>query len=211
MSLSTSILCFVMLAGSAVASVHECLNWKAIALPLDRPSVHVDINALADLLPAHPVNADPEYLDDEIRTLDEAHDLLNRARHPLPLGDIRGAWRVASYQMGRTGGYSYPYFAGHIDRAACGYRFIKTRGSQRRSGVLLPMQESERALAFLGVATVNGNTSQPYGPTNRSLGHPVGPDGPTNSAGRLLRIAPNTLLMIMDADNDGFELYRLER
>jgi hypothetical protein len=37
------------------------------------------------------------------------------------------------------------------------------------------------------------------------------PDGPTNSAGRLLRIAPDTLLMIMDAGDDGFELYRLER
>ncbi|MGN6328953.1 MAG: hypothetical protein ACTHL5_08445 [Rhodanobacter sp.] len=37
------------------------------------------------------------------------------------------------------------------------------------------------------------------------------PDGPTHSAGRLLRIAPDIVLMIMDADDDGFELYRLER
>jgi hypothetical protein len=37
------------------------------------------------------------------------------------------------------------------------------------------------------------------------------PDGPTHSAGRLLRIAPDSVLMIIDAGNDGFELYRLER
>jgi hypothetical protein len=211
MSLRISILCLVMLAGPTVASSQECRDWKAIALPSDHPSVQVDVNALGDLLPSQPVNADPEYLGDEIRTLEEAHDLLDRARHPLPLGDITGVWRMASYQMGRTGGYSYPYFAGHIDRTPCGYRFIKTRGSQRRGGVLLPMQENGRALAFLGVATVNGNSSAPYGPANRPMGLPMDPDGPTNSAGRLLRIAPDTLLMIMDAGDDGFELYRLER
>ena len=211
MSLRTSIFCLVMLASPVVASARECRHWTAIALPSGRPSVEVDVNALADLLPLRPASPDPEYLEDEVRTLKEAHGLLHRARHPLPLGDITGAWRVASYQMGRTGGYSYPYFAGHIDRTRCGYRFIKTRGSQRRSGVLLPMQENGRALAFLGVATVNGNSSAPYGPANRPMGQPMDPDGPTNSAGRLLRLAPDALLMIMDAGDDGFELYRLER
>jgi hypothetical protein len=207
----TSILCLVMLAGPAVAGAHGCRNWKTIALPSDSPAVQVDVNALADWLPAHPANPDSTYADDEMRALEEARDMLQRAGHPLPLGDIRGVWRVASYQMGRTGGYSYPYFAGHIDRTPCGYRFIKTQGSQRRSGALLPMQENGRALAFLGVATVNGNTSKPYGPANRPMGLPMDPEGPTNSAGRLLRIGPDTLLMIMDAGNDGFELYRLER
>jgi hypothetical protein len=211
MSLRNSIFCLMMLAAPAVASAQECRNWKAVALPSDRPSVQVDVSVLAGLLPAQPANPDSEYADDEIRALKEARDLLDRAGHPLPLGDIRGAWRVASYQMGRTGGYSYPYFAGHIDRTTCGYRFIKTRGSQRRSGVLLPMQENGRALAFLGVATVNGNTSKPYGPTNRPMGQPMGLEGPSNSAGRLLRIGPDTLLMIMDAGDGGFELYRLER
>jgi len=211
MSLRNSMLCLMMLAAPAVASAQECRNWKAVALASDRPSVQVDVNALAGLLPAQPADPDSEYANDEIRALEEAHDMLQRAGHPLPLGDIRGVWRVASYQMGRTGGYSYPYFAGHIDRTPCGYRFIKTQGSQRRSGALLPMQENGRALAFLGVATVNGNTSKPYGPANRPMGLPMDPEGPTNSAGRLLRIGPDTLLMIMDASDDGFELYRLER
>jgi hypothetical protein len=43
------------------------------------------------------------------------------------------------------------------------------------------------------------------------MGQLSGPEGPVNSAGRLLRIAHDTLLMILDADAKGFELYRLDR
>lgn len=201
----------LLFAAPAYAQADGCRDWQSIVLPADHVSVEVSVDTLAAMLPAQPTDTNPDFLAEQTQALDEARDLLRSARHPLPLGNITGAWRIASIQVGRTGGFSYPSFAGRIERKACGYRFIKTQGSQRRSGVLLPMQKDAYALAFLGSSTVNENPGKPYGPGNRLLGQPAGPDGPVNSAGRLLRIAPNTLLMILDASDNGAELYRLER
>lgn len=211
MMMRASLFYAALLFAPAFSRASECRNWQTVALPSDRPNVQVAIDTLVELLPAQPADKDPEFVADQSHALTEARDLLERARHSLPLGDISGAWRVESIQLERTGGFSYPYFAGHIERTACGYRFTKTQGSQRRSGVLLPMQEDDHALAFLGVSTVNENPARPYGPDNRPMGQPSGPEGPVNSAGRLLRISPDTLLMILNADVKGFELYRLDR
>lgn len=193
--------------GSAAA----CGDWQSTVLPSDRSAVTVPVRQLLDQLPAHPIDADPEDMADEVSSLNEARFLLDSASHPLPLGDIQGTWRMKSIQAGRTGAYAYPYFSGHIERTACGYHFSKTSGSQRRNGELLPMPGSDTALAFLGTFTVNDDPTRPYGPDNRLLGEPAGPQGPANSVGRLLRIGPHTLVMILDADDKGFELYRLER
>ena len=195
----------------AMASAAACESWQSIVLPADRPALTTPVQQILDQLPARPLSASPEYLADETAALDEARFLLQRALHPLPLGDVQGAWRVRSIQAGRTGAYAYPYFAGRIDRTACGFSFSKTRGSQRRSGALLPMAQDDRALAFLGVFTVNDDPTRPYGPDNRPLGEPAGRDGPVNSVGRLLRIGPHTLLMLLDVDGKSFELHRLER
>lgn len=195
----------------AIASAAACESWASIVLPADRPALTTPVQQVLDQLPARPLSASAEYLADETAALDEARFLLQRALHPLPLGDIQGAWRVRSIQVGRTDAYAYPYFAGRIDRSACGFRFSKTRGSQRRHGLLLPMADDDRALAFLGAATVNDDPTRPYGPDNRLLSEPAGPDGPVNSVGRLLRVGPHTLLILLDANDNGFELYRLER
>ena len=195
----------------AIASAAACGNWQSIVLPSDRPAVTVTIRQLLDQLPARPIDASPEYMADEMASLDEARFLLDSASHPLPLGDIRGTWRVKSIQAGRTGAYAYPYFAARIEHAACGYRFSKTSGSQRRHGKLLPMEGDASALAFLGALTVNDTIAKPYGPDNRMTQESFGPEDSRNSAGRLLRIGPHTLVMILDAGDKGFELYRLER
>jgi hypothetical protein len=211
MTIRTSLFYAALFMAPAFAGASECRDWQAIVLPPDRTSVQIDVDAVLNMVPAHPADTDPQFVADETKALNEARELLNSARRAMPLGNLTGAWRVASIQVGRTGGFSYPYFAGRIDRTTCGYRFSKTQGSQRRSGVLLPMPQDNRALAFLGSSTVNEKPGKPYGPGNQSLGQPSGPDGPVNSAGRLLRISPDTLLMILDADDKGVELYRLDR
>lgn len=207
----TSILFAGLLLAPAFAAAGECRDWKAIAMSSDQPAVQVAVDTVARMLPAQPADTDPEFLQEQLEALDEARNLLQRARDPLPLGDVTGAWRVASIQLGTQGGIGYPPFAGHIERTACGYHFIKTEGSQRRSGMLLPMQDNDRALAFLGVQTYNANTTKPYGPDNMMVWQQPQDGIPGNSVGRLLRIAPDSLLMILDADERGFELYRLDR
>jgi hypothetical protein len=172
----------------------------------------ISVDSLLDRLPREPFATSPEYVAEATRTLDEARDLLVQARQPMPLGDVTGTWRVASIQFSSRGAFGYPYFTGRIDRDACGYHFAKATGSQRRTGELLAM-EDERTLAFLGTSTVNDGRTAPYGPTNRSLGLPAAPEAPTNSVGRLVRLGPDTLLMILDVhvDDNAFELYRLQR
>lgn len=207
----SSMLIAAWLLWPAMASAATCESWQSTVLPADRPALTTPVQQVLDQLPTHPLSASPDYLADQAAALDEARYLLQRALHPLPLGDIHGAWRVRSIQAGRTDAYAYPYFVGRIDRTACGFRFSKTRGSQRRSGTLLPMAQDDRALAFLGVFTVNDDPTRPYGPDNRPLGEPAGPDDQVNSVGRLLRVGSHTLLILLDVGDNGFELYRLER
>ena len=73
--------------------------------------------------------------------------------------------------------------------------------------------ERRHALAFLGTGTVNDNHTGAYGPDNPPRGTAMGSmgDAPVNSAGRLLRIGEGELLMILDFDERGFELYHLKR
>jgi hypothetical protein len=127
-----------------LAGASECRNWQAVVLPSDRPSVQVAIDTLVGMLPAQPVDTHPEFVADQTQALNEARNLLESARHALPLGDITGAWRVASIQVGRTGGFSYSYFVGRIERTACGYRFTKTQGSQRSRAGLSRRQHGQR-------------------------------------------------------------------
>ena len=97
-------------------------------------------------------------------------------------------------------------------RGPCGFSFAKTTGSQRRTGRLLPMRD-RRTLAFLGTGTVNDDPTGRYGPRMRPRGEVMGGDPavPVNSAGTLVRIGRNELLMLLDLDERGFELYHLKR
>lgn len=200
---------------AAVPAAPAC-DWRTQVLPADRAAVEVDAAAALSRIPS--AAGMPDYLGEDLqeaslRGIVLAHALLQRARNPLPLGDVTGAWRVRSVQASGDSVYDYPFFSARISRSDCGFDFRKTTGSQRRSGLLLPMPREERALAFLGTATVNENRTGAYGPGNPPTGTPVGSEGnkPVNSAGRLLRIGADELLMILDLEEDGFELYHLKR
>ena len=136
-----------------------------------------------------------------------ARGLLERARRPQPLGAVEGAWQVRSFQVNRMGTFAYPWFKARIWRGSTGLRFEKTSGSQRRSGVLLPHGDG-RSLVFLGGTTVNADPQVGYSSV-RAGGEPAESD----TVGRLVRIGPRELLLVLDADREAgrFELYHLRR
>ena len=180
----------------------ERCNWKSIALPRHQAMVEAEVAPLLARIPTQ--SDDPEYISGG----DLARTLLERARKPQPIGRIEGDWRVRSIQVDASFAYAYPAFKARIDKAACGYRFAKLSGSQRRTGFLWPIAGDALQLAFLGASTVNDDPPLDYDPSR------VADNGPaerTNSAGRLLRTGPGELLLILDADSRGFELYQLTR
>lgn len=206
-------------AGDATAGqpTSPC-DWRTQVLPADRDAAQATADQARARIPS--AAGMPDYLGDDLkeeslRGIVLAHALLQRAREPLPVGDVSGAWKVRSVQASGTSVYDYPFFSARIDRDDCGFSFRKTTGSQRRTGRLLSDTQTGQAnaLVFLGTATVNDNRTGDYGPGNPPTGTPAGSEGdrPVNSAGRLVRIGPDELLMILDLDADGFELYHLKR
>jgi dihydroorotate dehydrogenase len=113
---------------------------------------------------------------------------------------------------GTHGGYCGPAvkpiamnMVAEIARDPCGYRLRKTSGSQRRSGTLSALAKDSRAFAFLGASTVNDAPPGHYAPGN------VADGSEGNSVGRLVALGPDELLLILDGNAKGFELYQLIR
>ncbi|GAB2515602.1 DUF4893 domain-containing protein [Lysobacter humi (ex Lee et al. 2017)] len=135
-----------------------------------------------------------------------ARELLRRAARPQPLGDVVGRWRVRSLQVNAHGTFAYPFFAASIARDGARLRFAKTSGSQRRSGLLLPSGDG-RSLAFIGGATVNDEPPVAYS----RIDDPGAAPRESDSVGRLVRIGPRELLLVLDPAPDRYELYHLAR
>lgn len=209
------------LIAAAVMLLAACANDTAPtpdAAPVEPPAPAAEPAPMgwrAVVLPAHELMVDEALVlataaakgDDEASL--DARALLERAREPLQLGEIGGDWRVRSIQVDRQQGYAYPWFDAHIAHDGTGngsHRFAKTSGSQRRSGRLYPMDGP--GLVFLGARTVNDESPRTY--TRIAMPAAEAP-GEHDSAGLLLRIGPNELLMVLDADGERFELYHLRR
>lgn len=154
------------------------------------------------LLAARKVDASGGAYGDDFRI---ARMLLERATRPLPIGAIEGAWQVRSIQVNDYGTFAYPWFRSRITRAPAGLSFEKTTGSQRRSGLLVPHGDG-RSLVFLGGETVNEEPQVPY-----SVARDGGMPAESDSVGRLYRIGPRELLMVLDAEGGRYELYHLRR
>jgi hypothetical protein len=166
-------------------------DWPARALPAHVRAADADRRALADHVPGDSTDARM------MRTL--------LRRPALPLGDIDGPWRVRSLQSAHGDVFGYPFFAGVIRPHPCGHAFAKTSGSQRRSGILRQGTDPDR-LAFLGTQTVNDEPPRPYDPawpeSEQWPGH-------ANSAGFMVRIGPDELLMVLEAHTERLEVYHL--
>lgn len=136
-----------------------------------------------------------------------ARALLDRARRPLAPGAVEGRWKVRSLQVNRMGTFAYPWFDARIDRDRGGLVFAKTGGSQRRSGILLPHGDG-RSLVFLGGSTVNDEPRVAYSRVRDGAAQ-----ASSDSVGRLVRIGPRELLLVLDVDAAAgrYELYHLRR
>lgn len=192
-----------LLAASAMspAFAQRPCEWRDAAWPEDRAAIETAIGQARDFAKAFtPENAD----------IATARGLLARATSPHALGDIGGQWRVRSIQVHSDFAYAYPYFNARIHRDGCGWAFAKTTGSQRRSGVLRPIKGDQRALAFLGGAYVNDDPVLAY---SRIADRSARSGNESDTVGRLVRIGPRELLLILDVDprRSGFELYQLKR
>lgn len=181
-------------AATRPAGFLAACDWTRVALPGHRAMIDVDARTL------------PEGIGD--RSGDTAQLVALLERPAQPPGDIRGRWRVRSLQYDGRNTYVYPFFDARIDGDDCGARFAKTSGSQRRTGVLYPVEGDPDRLAFLGAATVNDDPPRNYDPARpQDTQFP----GEANSAGWLVRIGPDELLMVLDAVPGRLEAYHLRR
>lgn len=136
-------------------------------------------------------------------------ELLDAPTLPVRRPDLPGRWRVRSLQASSLGVFLYPWFKASIEPVGSSLRLRKTTGSQRRLGMLYANSGDPETLVFLGGTSVN-EEMQPH--------YSRGPDGnaecalDSDSVGLLYQLAPDRLLMILDADWGGqFELYELRR
>lgn len=189
---------YTLLAPLSALAAQPC-DWNSAAGDADRAAVTVSASSLQQAIAPHYDDADQEDGAALARTL------LQRAQSPQLPGKLEGRWKVRSVQVDPRFAYAYPYFKAEIARDACGYRFSKTSGSQRRSGTLYPLARDSREFAFLGASTVNDEPQGRYAPGNVS----DGTHG--NSVGRLVALGPDELLLILDGSAKGFELYQLIR
>ncbi|MFC0154340.1 DUF4893 domain-containing protein [Xanthomonas dyei] len=180
------------------AAAQRC-DWNGAASGADRAAVTMSADSLQQAIAPHYDDAEQEDGAALARTL------LQRAQSPQLPGKLDGRWKVRSIQVDQRFAYAYPYFKAEISRDACGYRFSKVSGSQRRSGTLYPLAKDSREFAFLGASTVNDEPEGRYAPGNIS----DGTNG--NSVGRLVALGPDELLLILDGGAKGFELYQLIR
>ncbi len=200
-------ICMLVLASF---SAHASCDWQQTLLEQDRGAINATVAAALALIA-------PDYGDaDENAGAALAGELLDRAHDPQPIGDIAGNWKIRSIQVssaasGMAFAYAYPNFAATIRANDCGFRFAKTSGSQRHGGQLYPMQGDDRQLVFLGTEVVNDQTLLDYGPDNLPASANGDGEHARNSIGHLWRIGPRTLLLLVDVDANGFNLYQLTR
>jgi hypothetical protein len=190
-------LCALLTPLSALAA--PGCDWNSTASAADRAAVTVSADSLQQAIAPHYADADQEHGAALARTL------LQRAQSPQLPGKLEGRWKVRSIQVEPRFAYAYPYFKAEIARDPCGYRLRKTSGSQRRSGTLSALAKDSRAFAFLGASTVNDAPPGHYAPGN------VADGSEGNSVGRLVALGPDELLLILDGNAKGFELYQLIR
>lgn len=183
------------------ALARDRCDWRAVAWPGDQRAVETGLDLARDVSDGI-ASSNPD-----IRAI---RALLDRARAPQRLGDISGAWQVRSLQVstGHDFAYAYPFFKARIARDRCGWTFAKTTGSQRRTGVLRAIDGAPRALAFLGGATVNNDPIRAY---SRIANPRASTQAESDTQGRLVRIGPRELLLVLDVRPDRFELYHLKR
>jgi hypothetical protein len=131
---------------------------------------------------------------EEAKWLSTAIETLKPQNRRFKEKDLLGKWRCRSIQANERLVIVYPFFDCRITRKNGKLFFEKTTGSQRRSGYLYP--DADGHMVFLGTKTMNDDTnSGEY----------------TDTVGVLVRKSNGHFLLILDATQDGYEIYEIQK
>lgn len=192
--------CATLLWAGLVGSTAMAADWEATLHPDDRHSIQQSDTVARTMLQS----IGPElYGHEEVAGVQA---LLEARRLPRPQERLIGDWRCRSIQLNTYGLFSYPYFRCHIERIDAGLRFRKSTGSQRRTGLL--HSDGEARWVFVGSSHYNDDPPTEYSGLHQDSD---GEDRERDSVGVLDTLADGRLRMILDAGNDGVELYELQR
>jgi hypothetical protein len=129
---------------------------------------------------------------DDTKDLSTAIECLKPQDRPFKEKDLLGKWRCRSIQANNRLVVVYPFFDCRFVRKNGKLFFEKTTGSQRRSGYLYPSTGDH--MVFLGSLTMNDDfNSGEY----------------TDTVGVLVRKARDRFLLILDATQEGYEIYEI--
>jgi len=129
---------------------------------------------------------------DDTKHLSTAIECLKPQDRPFKEKDLLGKWRCRSIQADNRIVIVYPFFHCRFIRKNGKLFFQKTTGSQRRSGYLYPSADDH--MVFLGSLTMNDDVnSGEY----------------TDTVGVLVRKASDRFLLILDATQEGYEIYEI--
>ena len=142
-----------------------------------------------------------EYGYDEVKMVRE---LLAAETMVRPAERLLADWRCRSIQVNRLGIFSYPNFRCRIKRIEGEWDFRKLSGSQKRSGSLY--QDQPGRWVFLGGQYVNDDPPRAYSGIDDQAQSDA-----YDTVGELETLADGRLRMLLDSDEDSFELYVLER
>jgi Domain of unknown function (DUF4893) len=129
---------------------------------------------------------------EDAKHLSTAIACLKPQDRPFKEKDLLGKWRCRSIKANNLIVIAYPFFDCRFIRKNGKLFFQKTTGSQRRSGYLYPSAGDH--MVFLGSLTMNDDAnSGEY----------------TDTVGVLVRKASDRFLLILDATQEGYEMYEL--
>jgi hypothetical protein len=186
---------------ASLCSANARADWRDVALPEDQN--RIDASAAAATAALDRLGADAFGLDE--RPLLRA--LLDAGTQTAEESRLLGDWRCRSLQVSVSlGVFTYPAFRCRIrlDEHGKPY-FEKLSGSQRRSGYLYANEDGQ--WVFLGARTVNDQPQRRYSANQADADRTREHD----SVGTLEALTNGRLRMILDAGDEGVELYELRR
>lgn len=175
------------------SSNEETPEWRRLIKPQHVESVEsAETRAVAfnsAKLAAGPSGA--EEIEDA-KHLSTAIECLKPQDRPFKEKNLLGTWRCRSIKANNLIVIAYPFFDCRFIQKNGKLFFEKTTGSQRRSGYLYPSAGDH--MVFLGTLTMNDDVnSGEY----------------TDTVGVLVRKASNRFLLILDATQEGYEIYEI--
>lgn len=137
----------------------------------------------------------------------EMQKLLDQPREKIASpGELAGDWRVRSLQVSPYGVNAYPYFPCRIFPEGQALVFQKSKGSQRRQGILGRAGDAE--FLFIGASYYEGDSVPLYSGINDSAGTS---DRKKDAVGTLHRVGKDHLFILFAPRDGRREIYEMVR